>query len=73
VEAVLSRNLPSQGGQTEYIRVKLEQTEDKLIATPVFGRSGILSTLTAADGFLIIPAGKEGLNEGETTAVFLWE
>ncbi len=73
VRAVLLRNLPSPGGQTEYVRVKLAQTDGRITAAPVFGRSGILSTLTAANGFLIIPAGTEGLVEGETVEVFLWE
>lgn len=73
VRAVLSRNLPSPSGQTEYVRVKLDQAADKILAVPVFGRSGMLSTLIAADGFLVIPAGKEGLIEGESVEVFLWE
>lgn len=73
VRAALSRNLPLQGGQTEYVRVKLAQTDGKITAAPIFGRSGILSTLTGADGFLIIPAGKEGLLEGEIVEVYLWE
>lgn len=73
VRATLSRNLPSPGGQTEYVRVKLARNGAATVAVPVFGRSGMLSTLTAADGFLIIPAGREGLMEGATVEVFPWE
>ena len=73
VRAVLSRNLASPAGQAEYVRVKLEQAAGEVTALPVFGRSGMLSTLTAADGFLIIPAGKEGLVEGKEVEVYLWE
>lgn len=73
VRATLSRNLSSPAGQTEYVRVKFAQTDAGTVAVPVFGRSGMLSTLVAADGFLIIPAGKEGLMEGETVEVFPWE
>lgn len=73
VRAELSRNLPSRSGRTDYVRVKLDQAADKMFAVPVFGRSGMLRTLTAADGFLVIPAEKEGLIEGEEVEVFLWE
>ena len=73
VRAVLSRNLSSPAGQTEYVRVKLELASGELRASPVFGRSGMLSTLTAADGYLIIPAGSEGLLEGEIVKVYPWE
>ena len=40
-------------------------------AVPVFGRSGLISTLTEADGYIMIPENKEGLKKGETVDVFL--
>ncbi|NLA27735.1 MAG: molybdopterin molybdotransferase MoeA, partial [Firmicutes bacterium] len=73
VQAVLTRNLPSRGGQTEYVRVRLEQGASRALAVPVFGRSGMLRTFTEANGFLVIPEEKEGLLEGEEVEVFIWE
>lgn len=73
VQAILTRNLPSRSGRTDYVRVKLEQDSGKILAVPVFGRSGMLRTFTEAGGFLIIPEKKEGLLEGETVDVFTWE
>ncbi|HPU01948.1 MAG TPA: molybdopterin molybdotransferase MoeA [Bacillota bacterium] len=73
IRATLSRNLPSRSGRTDYVCVKLEQGGNGVLAIPVFGRSGMLRMLTHADGFLVIPAEKEGLLEGEEVEVFLWE
>ncbi len=73
VQAVLARNLPSRGGRTDYVRVRLEQGAGKVLAVPVFGRSGMLRTFTEAGGFLVIPEEKEGLLEGEEVEVFIWE
>ncbi len=71
VQAVLTRNVPSRSGRTDYVRVKLEQGSKGALAAPVFGRSGMLRTLAEADGVIAIPAEKEGLAEGERVEVYL--
>lgn len=71
VRASLARNLPSSSGRTDYVRVKLDFPDGRALAIPLFGRSGMLRTLAAADGFLIIPAEREGLIEGEEVEVFI--
>ncbi len=73
VQAVLDRNLPSRSGRTDYVRVKLREESGSVKASPVFGRSGMLRTLTEADGVITVPPEKEGLAEGTPVAVFLWE
>jgi len=73
VRATLTRNLPSSSGRTDYVSVKLEQGNGRALAIPVFGRSGMLRILADADGFLVIPAEKEGLLEGEEVDIFMWE
>ncbi len=73
VKATLSRNVASRSGRTDYARVKLERTAEGLVAIPVFGRSGMLRTLSEADGLLLIPAEKEGLGSGEIVEIELWE
>ena len=55
VRAILTRNLPSRSGRTDYVRVKLEHSDGGALAVPVFGRSGMLRTLTEAKGFIVIP------------------
>jgi molybdopterin molybdotransferase len=68
VEATLAENIPSQRGREEYIRVKVKNG----IATPLFGKSGLLNTLVNSDGLVCIPAGFEGLEKGSEVEVILW-
>jgi molybdopterin molybdotransferase len=68
VRASLSINIPSQRGREEYVRVRVE----KGIATPLFGKSGLLNTLVQSDGLIRIPAGFEGLEQGSEVEVILW-
>lgn len=42
-----------------------------MIATPLFGRSGLLNMLTKGDGLISIPAGSEGTRKGNAARVFL--
>lgn len=72
--AILSRNLPSTPGREDYIRVSLRQDEGASVAVPIFGKSGLISTLVAADGYIVIPEGVEGMLAGSEVDVrFFWE
>jgi len=55
------RNIPSQNGREEWIRVKM----DGNYAIPIFSESAIISSLVKADGLVKIPLEKEGVHEGE--------
>lgn len=68
-EARLARNIPSASGREDYIRVRLERTEDGFVAHPVLGSSSMISTLVKADGFIIIGVDSEGLAQGERVRV----
>jgi molybdopterin molybdotransferase len=70
VEARLTRNLPSSPGRETYIRVDLkEDPTGAVLAEPLFGRSGLLRTLTAAKGLLRVPLGNEGIEAGTMVQV----
>lgn len=73
VKAILARNVPSRSGRTDYVRIRLKETREGLSAVPVFGRSGMLRTLAEADGLLVVPSEKEGLNTGEIVEVSIWD
>jgi len=66
--ATLAVNIPSQRGREEYVRVRL----DGRVATPLFGKSGLLNTLIRSHGLVRIPAGAEGLEQGSEVEVILW-
>ena len=71
VEAILSRNIESASGREDYIRVKLTQQGERLLAEPIFGKSGLISTLVEADGLIRIDMNAEGIYEGQNVRVLL--
>lgn len=72
LQAVLERNVESVSGRDDYIRVKLCQRNGKYLADPVFGKSGLISTLVEADGLVKIDRNTEGLYKGQTVSVLLF-
>jgi molybdopterin molybdotransferase len=70
LRATASRNIPSAQGREDYVRVKLSIEDDKLVAQPLFGKSGSISTMVKGDGLLRIPMDSEGIQEGEEVEVW---
>ena len=74
LKARLSRNLNSTSGRTDFIRVKLEKMTDKeMAAVPILGKSGALSTMVQAHGYLVIREEQQGLPEGKMVEVILFD
>jgi molybdopterin molybdotransferase len=71
VKARLARNVESASGRDDYIRVRLLKEGDEWIAEPIFGKSGLISTLVEADGLLRVDRNTEGVYEGETVEVMM--
>lgn len=69
IKAVLSRQVPSQLGVDEFLRVKLGSIGDKLIATPIGRGAGLIMSLVRADGLLQIPAKSEGYTAGSEVEI----
>lgn len=65
IRAVLSRDLPSAAGRLDVVQVRLGEG----LAEPIFGPSALLSVLTAADGYVIVPEDANGLSGGEPVDV----
>ncbi len=72
VRAALTISVHSAQGREEYVRVKIEDKQGQISARPVFGKSGMLSTLVKADGFFVVPIHAEGIPAGEMVDVFLF-
>ena len=72
VHATLSRNIESASGREDYFRVKLRKEGDQLIAEPIFGKSGLISTLVEADGLLRVDRNREGLYQDQTVRVMVF-
>jgi molybdopterin molybdotransferase len=68
VRARLARDLPSAAGRLDVVQVRVAHG----VATPVFGLSALLSVLTAADGYVIIPEEATGLDAGTEVDVTIY-
>jgi molybdopterin molybdotransferase len=68
VRARLDRDLPSATGRLDVVQV----TVNGGAATPVFGPSALLSVLTAADGYIVIPEDATGFDAGTEVDVTLY-
>jgi molybdopterin molybdotransferase len=66
--ARLARGLPSAAGRLDVVQVRVRDG----VATPVFGPSALLSVLTAADGYVIIPEEATGLDAGTDVDVTIY-
>jgi molybdopterin molybdotransferase len=71
IPARVSCNVPGSPGKTVLQPVVLHVDEEGYLAAPVFGKSGMITTLTRADGYIIIDLNKEGLRNGEQVMVHL--
>ncbi len=72
VSAFLGRNVPSREGRTDYVRVRLHEVADKMVAIPVLGKSGMISGMVRAQGFVRIEPDCEGLYKGDEVTVHLF-
>ena len=68
VRARLARDLPSAAGRLDVVQVRLDGDE----AEPLFGSSSLLSILTAADGYVVVPEAATGLAAGTDIEVTLY-
>ncbi|MBI4258590.1 MAG: molybdopterin molybdotransferase MoeA [Thaumarchaeota archaeon] len=72
VKARMLRRVPSHGGLRAYARVKVRRDGDNYVAEPLrVSGAGVISSMVKADGLLIIPEDKEGVEEGEVVEVIL--
>ena len=65
--AILSVNIPSNHGREEYLCVKINENGEAL---PLHTKSGIISVLREADGFINIPRDSEGIDRGTTVEIY---
>jgi molybdopterin molybdotransferase len=70
VRGFLRRKLPSALNRTDFVRVRLVGAEE--VEPHRSGGSGVLTSVTGADGFVIVPRDDEGLEAGTEVEVFLF-
>ncbi|MEM3565874.1 MAG: molybdopterin molybdotransferase MoeA [Candidatus Bathyarchaeia archaeon] len=74
VAARLTRRTSTALGRKTFVRVRVFQRNGEFYAEPISARgSGIISTLTRANGYVVVPENREGLEEGEVFQVHLFD
>lgn len=73
VKARLLKNIASASGREDYIRIEIRNEDGELTALPILGKSGLISTLVKATGYLVIPENRLGIEAGEMVEVYLYE
>jgi molybdopterin molybdotransferase len=74
VKAKLTRRTTTALGRRTFVRVRVFQRNGEFYAEPISARgSGIISTMTKANGYVVVPENREGLEEGETVLVHLFD
>lgn len=68
--ARLAAAIPSNHGREECVAVRLIQEREGLTALPVMGKSGLITLLSATEGYLRIPRDCEGLTKGAWVEVY---
>lgn len=71
VWARLAQNVASASGREDYIPARLVDTQEGLLATPIFGKSNLIYTLVQANGLIKVPLNVGGLIAGELVEVLL--
>ena len=71
-KAIVTKNLPSTPGRTDFVRARLFLEENQWYADPILGKSSLISTLVKSEGMIEIPSKSEGVLKGETVSVRLF-
>jgi putative molybdopterin biosynthesis protein len=65
ITVVPTRKIASKLGVEEFLRVKLGQVGDRIVATPLPRGAGMITSITEADGIIRIPRQEEGIKDSD--------
>lgn len=66
-----TKKIASRLGMEEFVRVKLGQVGDRIVATPLARGAGCITSITEADGIIRIPDHVEGVLDGRPVTAHL--
>lgn len=74
IEARMIRKMVTTLGRKTFVRVRVFHDNGEYSAEPISARgSGIISTMTKANGYVVVPEDREGLGKGEIVKVALFD
>lgn len=71
IVASLTRKITSPPGDDDYVRVVVGKVGEKMLAAPLPRGAGVITSLSRADGLVIVPRGIQGLEAGSQVEVHL--
>ncbi|ADL13563.1 molybdopterin biosynthesis protein [Acetohalobium arabaticum] len=71
VKAELTQNLTSKLGEEEFVRVNVAHIDGDLKAVPLQRGAGVINSVMKSDGFIRIPALKQGMKQNKQVEVEL--
>jgi molybdopterin molybdotransferase len=71
IMATMDTNVQGGSGRSLCLLLELSEGQTDLMATPVLGSSGIMTSLSRADGYTLLGVNQEGLNAGDRVQVTL--
>jgi len=72
IKGVLATNVPSSYGIEEYVRVTVKYDGEVFTIHPLFAKSSVISSLSRASGYIVVPEGLEGYEKEEEVEVHLF-
>jgi molybdopterin molybdotransferase len=74
VKAKTTKRVSTALGRKTFVRVHVFQHNGEFFAEPISARgSGIISTMTRANGYVVVPENREGLEKGESVLAILFD
>jgi molybdopterin molybdotransferase len=74
LKAKLTQKVASALGRRVFLRVTVFEKDGEFFAEPLrIKGAGVISTMTKANGYVVIPENREGLEEGEFVIVYLFD
>ncbi len=74
LKAKITKRITTTLGRKNLVRVKVVQSRGELLAQPISARgSGLISTVTRSNGYVMTPQNSEGLEEGDLVSVNMFD
>jgi len=74
LKAKMTRRVTTTLGRKNLVRVRVAVSKGELVAEPISARgSGLISTVTGSNGYVVAPENSEGLEEGDLVLVHMFD
>lgn len=73
LKAIITRRVNTILGRRTFVRVRVHKKDENFLADPMSAKgSGMITTMTRSNGYVVAPENREGLEEGEAVTVHVF-